>query len=51
MKNLRADISHEGGAIAFYRKIAEQATEEGFEKIAASFQKIGNMEETHWTKF
>jgi len=49
--NLLGAIRHEEEATAFYRKTAEQATEEGFEEIAAFFQRIGKVEETHRTKF
>ena len=49
--NLLGAISHEKEATAFYRKTAEQAKEEGFEEIAAFFQRIGKVEEIHKTKF
>ena len=50
-KNLQAAIRHEEEATAFYRKTAETAREEGFDDIAAFFDRIGKVEETHRTKY
>ncbi len=50
-KSLQAAIRHEEEATAFYREIAETAREEGFEEIAAFFDRIGKVEETHRTKY
>ena len=49
--NLKAAISHEKEATAFYRTCAGQAAEEGFEEIATFFKRIGKVEETHKTKY
>lgn len=49
--NLQAAIRHEEEATFFYRKTAETAREEGFEEIAAFFDRIGKVEETHKTKY
>jgi len=50
-KSLQAAIRHEEEATAFYRGIAGTAREEGFEEIAAFFDRIGKVEEIHRTKY
>ncbi len=50
-KSLQAAIRHEEEATALYRETAGTAREEGFEEIAAFFDRIGKVEETHRTKY
>ncbi len=50
-ENLQAAIRHEEEATAFYREIAATAREEKFDEIAAFFDRIGKVEETHRTKY
>ncbi len=49
--NVHEAIEHEQEATAFYQETAATAEKEGFDKIAALFQKIGKGEENHKTKF
>lgn len=49
--NVHEAIEHEQEATAFYQETAATAKKEGFDKIAALFQRIGKGEENHKTKF
>ena len=49
--SLQAAIEHEEEATAFYRKSADTARKEEFDEIAAFFDRIEKVEETHRTKY
>ncbi|MCK9275930.1 MAG: hypothetical protein M0P57_12660 [Syntrophales bacterium] len=50
-KNIQAAIRHEEESVDFYKNTAREAQEEGFDEIAAFFERITTVEENHKVKF